>query len=90
MNKAELITAVAEKTKYEKKTVADILETITSVVTDTLANGDYVKLVGFGTFEVAERAAREGRNPKTGEPVHIDASKAPKFKASSALKAAVK
>lgn len=90
MNKAELITAVAEKNKIEKKMVADILETITSVVTDTLANGESVKLVGFGTFEVAERAAREGRNPKTGESVHIDASKAPKFKAGSALKAAVK
>lgn len=90
MNKAELITAVAEKNKIEKKMVADILEAITSVVTDTLANGESVKLVGFGTFEVAERAAREGRNPKTGESVHIDASKAPKFKAGSALKAAVK
>lgn len=90
MNKAELITAVAGKTKTEKKTVADILEAITSVVTDALVSGDSVKLVGFGTFEVTERAAREGRNPKTGESVHIDASKAPKFKAGSALKAAVK
>lgn len=90
MNKAELITTVAGKTKTEKKTVTDILEAITSVITDTLVNGDSVKLVGFGTFEVTERAAREGRNPKTGESVHIDASKAPKFKAGSALKAAVK
>ena len=86
MNKTELIAKVAEKSELSKKdaekAVAAILDTIVSAV----AEGDKIQLVGFGTFEVSERAAREGRNPQTGETMKIEASKAPKFKAGKALK----
>ena len=89
MNKKELVAAVAGKCEVSKKDAEKVIEAVTSVITETLKSGDKVQLVGFGTFEVAERAAREGRNPKSGETMHIAASKPPKFKAGKVLKDAV-
>ena len=89
MNKAELVTAVAEKAGLTKKDSEKVLKAFVDVVTEELKNGEKVQLVGFGTFEVSERPARIGRNPKTKQPVEIRASKAPKFKAGKALKDAV-
>ena len=86
MNKTELIAAIAEKTELSKKDAEKALKAFTDVVAEELAKGEKIQLVGFGTFEVAERPAREGRNPRTGEPMPIAASKAPKFKAGKALK----
>ena len=86
MNKTELITAVAAKTELTKKDTEKVLKAFTDVVAEELKKGEKVQLVGFGTFEVSERAAREGRNPQTGETMKIAASKAPKFKAGKALK----
>jgi DNA-binding protein HU-beta len=86
MNKTELVAAIAEKAEITKKDAEKALTAFTEVVTDELKKGEKVQLVGFGTFEVAERAAREGRNPQTGETMKIDASKAPKFKPGKALK----
>lgn len=81
MNKTELIAAVAEKAEISKKDAEKAIKAFTDVVTDELVKGEKVQLVGFGTFEVSERAEREGRNPKTREPMTIAASKSPKFKA---------
>ena len=89
MNRVELIAAVAEAANLSKKDTEAALKAFTEVVAEELKNGGKVQLVGFGTFEVGERAAREGRNPKTGETMTIEASKAPKFKAGKALKDAV-
>ena len=86
MNKTELIAAVAEKAEISKKDSEKALKAFIDVVTDELKNGEKIQLVGFGTFEVSERAAREGRNPQSGEVMKIAASKAPKFKAGKALK----
>lgn len=86
MNKTELIAAIADKTELSKKDAEKALKAFTDVVAEQLKNGDKVQLVGFGTFEVSERAARDGRNPLTGEAMHIPASKSPKFKAGKALK----
>ncbi|MBA4701597.1 HU family DNA-binding protein [Faecalicatena contorta] len=86
MNKTELIAAIAEKAEISKKDSEKALKAFTDVVTDQLKKGDKVQLVGFGTFEVSERAAREGRNPQTGKTMKIEACKAPKFKAGKALK----
>ena len=86
MNKTELITAVAEKTGLTKKDAEKAVKAFTDVVTEALVKGDKVQIVGFGTFEVSERAAREGRNPRSGETMTIAASKMPKFKAGKALK----
>lgn len=86
MNKTELIAAVAEKAELSKKDVEKVLKAFTDTVTEELVKGEKVQMVGFGTFEVSERAAREGRNPKTGEAMPIAASKTPKFKAGKALK----
>lgn len=86
MNKTELIAAVAEKAEISKKDAEKALKAFTDVITEQLKNGEKVQLVGFGTFEVSERAAREGRNPLTGEAMQIKASKTPKFKAGKALK----
>ena len=86
MNKTELVAAMAEKTELSKKDAEKALKAFTETVAETLQNGDKIQLVGFGTFEVSERAAREGRNPQTGETMKIEASKAPKFKAGKALK----
>ena len=86
MNKTELIAAIAEQAEISKKDSEKALKALIDVVTDQLKKGDKVQLVGFGTFEVSERAAREGRNPQTGETMTISASKSPKFKAGKALK----
>ena len=89
MNKTELIAAVAAAANVTKKEAETVLKAFTDVVTEELKNDGKVQLVGFGPFEVGERAAREGRNPKTGETITIAASKAPKFKAGKALKDAI-
>ena len=86
MNKAELVAAVAERTELSKKDAEKALKAFVDVVAEELKKGEKIQLVGFGTFEVSERAAREGRNPANGQPMQIAASKAPKFKAGKALK----
>ena len=86
MNKTELVAAMAEKTELSKKDAEKALKAFTDVVAEELKKGEKVQLVGFGTFEVAEREAREGRNTRTGETMTIAASKSPKFKAGKALK----
>lgn len=86
MNKTELIAAVAENAGLSKKDAEASVKAFTDAVSAELAKGGKVQLVGFGTFEVAERAAREGRNPKTGESMNIAACKTPKFKAGKAFK----
>ena len=86
MNKTEFIAAIAEKAEISKKDSEKAVKAFVDVVTEELKKGEKVQLVGFGTFEVSERAAREGRNPQTGETMTIAASKAPKFKAGKALK----
>ena len=89
MNKAELVAAVAEKAEISKKDAEAAVKAFTDVVAEELKKGEKIQLVGFGTFEVSERAAREGRNPQTGETMTIAACKAPKFKAGKALKDAI-
>lgn len=89
MNKTELIAAVAEKAELSKKDAEKAVKAFTDVVSEELVNGGKIQLVGFGTFEVSKRAAREGRNPQTGKTMKIEACKAPKFKAGKALKDAV-
>ena len=89
MNKTELIAAIAEKTELSRKDAEKALKAFTEVVEEELKKGEKIQLVGFGTFEVSERAAREGRNPQTGETMQIAASKSPKFKARKALKDAI-
>ena len=86
MNKTELVSAIADKAGLSKKDAEAALSALTSTITKQLKKGDKVQLVGFGTFEVTKRAAREGRNPQTGAVMKIAASKAPKFKAGKALK----
>ena len=86
MNKTELIAEVAKKCGISKKDAENALKAFTDVVADELKKGEKIQLVGFGTFEVSERAARTGRNPQTGDEMKIPASKAPKFKAGKALK----
>ena len=89
MNKTELVAAMAEKAGLSKKDAEAALKAFTDAVAEELKKGEKIQLVGFGTFEVSERAAREGRNPQTGAPMKIAASKAPKFKAGKALKDAI-
>ena len=89
MNKTELVAAMAEQAELSKKDSEKALKAFIDDVTEELKKGEKIQLVGFGTFEVTERAAREGRNPLTGEKMQIKASKAPKFKAGEALKDAV-
>jgi len=86
MNKTELVAAMAEQSGLSKKDAEKALKAFTDVVSEELQKGGKVQLVGFGTFEVSQRAARDGRNPQTGEVMPIAASKAPKFKAGKALK----
>ena len=86
MNKTELIAAMAEQAGLSKKDAEKALKALTDVVADELKKGGQVQLVGFGTFEVSERGAREGRNPQTGKAMKIKASKSPKFKGGKALK----
>jgi DNA-binding protein HU-beta len=89
MTKAELITMVAEKAGTTKKDADTALTAVIDSITETLAKGDKVQLVGFGTFEVRERAARKGVNPRTKQPLDIAAAKVPAFKPGRALKEAV-
>ena len=89
MNRMELVAAIAEQTELSKKDAEKVLKAFTDVVTEELKKGGKIQLVGFGTFEVSERAAREGRNPQTGKTMMIAASKAPRFKAGKALKDAL-
>ena len=89
MNKKELVAAVAEQAGLKKVDAEKAIEAFTAVVEGALKAGDKVQLVGFGSFEVKERAARTGRNPRTKEPVEIPASKAPAFKARQAFKEAI-
>jgi DNA-binding protein HU-beta len=90
MNKTDLVAAVAAKAEISKKDAEAAVAAVFASITDALADGDKVSLVGFGTFEVKARAARTGLNPRTGEKLSIPASKAPAFKAGKALKDAVK
>jgi DNA-binding protein HU-beta len=89
MNKSDLIAAVAAKTGETKKNAEASINAMVDVIAETLASGDKIQLVGFGSFEVRQRAARKGRNPQTGKEMKIDAKKAPVFKAGKALKDAV-
>ena len=90
MNKTELINSVAEASGLTKKDATKAVESVFDTIQSTLANGEKVQLIGFGNFEVRERAARKGRNPQSGEEIDIAASKVPAFKAGKALKDAVK
>ena len=89
MNKSDLVAAIAEKAELSKKDAEKALTAFEDVVTEELMNNGKVQLVGFGTFDVSERAAREGRNPQTGEDMPIPDSKAPRFKAGKKLKDAI-
>ena len=89
MTKAELINAIAEKSELTKKDAEKALNAVVSSITDALASGDKVQIVGFGTFEVRERSAKEAINPRTKEMIKVPAKKAPAFKAGKALKDAV-
>ena len=86
MNKTELVDAIAKETSLSKKDTEAFVKSFVDVVSKALKKGDDVALVGFGTFEVSKRAARTGRNPKTGETIKIAAAKTPKFKPGKALK----
>lgn len=90
MNKNELVTAVAEGAGLSKGDAAKAVDGVFDAITEALKKGDEVRLVGFGTFAVASRAASQGRNPRTGEPMEIKASKQAKFKAGKGLKDALK
>ena len=90
MNKTDLVNEVAAKAQINKGTAKAALDAVLESIEQALANDDKVQLIGFGTFEVRERAAKQGRNPKTGEAMTIAASKVPAFKAGKALKDAVK
>lgn len=82
MNKSELVAAVAEKGKLTKKYAEDALEALIATIEETVAKGEVVRVTGFGSFALKERAARTGRNPQTGKPINIPASKSLKFTAS--------
>ncbi|MDD6275727.1 MAG: HU family DNA-binding protein [Clostridia bacterium] len=90
MNKTEFISAVAEKGEMDKKSAEKAVNAVFGAVEDALKAGQKIQLVGFGTFEVRERAEKQGRNPRTGETMVVPASKVPAFKAGAALKNAVK
>ncbi|MED3563688.1 HU family DNA-binding protein [Bacillus xiapuensis] len=90
MNKTELINGVAEASELSKKDAGKAVDAVFETISNALTNGDKVQLIGFGNFEVRERAARKGRNPQTGEEIEIAASKIPAFSAGKALKDAVK
>ena len=90
MNKTELVSVVSEKTEFSKKESTQIVDALFASIEEALAKGEKVQLIGFGTFEVRERAARKGRNPQTGAEIEIPASKVPAFKPGKALKDAVK
>ena len=90
MNKTELVNAVAEASELSKKDATKAVDAVFDSILNALKDGDKVQLIGFGNFEVRERAARKGRNPQTGEEIEISASKVPAFKPGKALKDAVK
>lgn len=90
MNKSELVTAIAEEAGISKKNADEAVNAFVKIVTNEVAKGGMVQMIGFGTFEVNQRAARQGRNPQTGDTVEIPATKVPKFKAGKAFKDAVK
>ncbi|AZV44145.1 MULTISPECIES: HU family DNA-binding protein [Peribacillus] len=90
MNKTELINEVVAATEISKKDATKAVDAVFDTILEALKNGDKVQLIGFGNFEVRERAARKGRNPQTGEEIEIAASKVPAFKPGKALKDAVK
>ncbi|MGP7818663.1 HU family DNA-binding protein [Niallia sp. 01092] len=90
MNKTELINAVAAQTELTKKDVSKTIDSLFETISTTLAKEEKIQLIGFGTFEVRDRAARTGRNPQTGEEIQIAASKVPAFKPGKELKEAVK
>ncbi|HHY21990.1 MAG TPA: HU family DNA-binding protein [Bacilli bacterium] len=90
MNKTDLIAAVSERTELTKKDAGNAVNAVFELISETLASGDSVQLIGFGNFEVRDRAARKGRNPQTGEEINIPASKTPAFKPGKQLKEAVK
>lgn len=89
-NKAELVSEVAAKTKLTKKDVSEAVDAVFEAIQEDLAKGEKVQLIGFGTFEVRDRAARKGRNPQTGAEIEIPATVVPAFKAGKMLKQAVK
>ena len=89
MNKTQLIEVIADKSGLKKKEAEAAVSAVTEAITEALKAGDKVQLIGFGTFEVKERGAREGRNPRTGETIKIAASKHPTFAAGKALKDAI-
>ncbi|QNT59462.1 HU family DNA-binding protein [Neisseria musculi] len=89
MNKSEFVAELAKKWLWDKKQAEMALDGVTDIIKDTLAKGNDITLVGFGTFTVAEKAERQGRNPKTGEAITIPAAKVPKFKPGKALKDAL-
>ena len=89
MKKSELIAAIAAKGGYSKKDAEKALDAVTATITESLANGDKISIVGFGSFEVRERAAKESINPATKQPIHVPAKKVPAFKAGKAFKDAV-
>jgi DNA-binding protein HU-beta len=89
MNKSDLVNAVAEKAEFTKKDADKAVAAVIDSITDALKSGEKVQLVGFGTFEVRNRAAKQGHNLRTGEPMTIPASKLPAFKAGKSLKEAV-
>jgi len=90
MNKTDLINAVAETTEFSKKDAGIAVDAVFQTIMDSLGKGERVQIIGFGNFEVRDRAARKGRNPQTGEEIQIPASKVPAFRAGKALKDAVK
>lgn len=90
MNKQDLVNAVVESTQLSKKDATESVDAVFEAISNALANGEKVQLVGFGTFEVRDRAARTGRNPQTGEEIKIEASKVPAFKPGKSLKEQVK
>ena len=86
MNRMELVAAVAQQADISKRDAEAAVKAVFDTIADAMAQGDKVQLIGFGTFDVSERGAREGRNPRTGETMKIEASRAPRFKAGKALK----
>lgn len=90
MNKTDLVNAVAESSELSKKDASKAVDAVFQTIMDSLKDGEKVQIIGFGNFEVRDRAARKGRNPQTGEEIEIPASKVPAFKAGKALKDAVK
>ena len=90
MNKQELLQALSQKTGLNKRDAQKLLSALGEIITETLVSGERFQLTGFGTFDTVARSARTARNPRTGEPVEVSASRAPVFKAGKALKNAVK